>query len=87
MLLADIGNYALIAAFAFAIASILASLTGARLKDTRLLAIGERSVYAVFLLVTIAIGTLWSLLLNDQFAIRYIYGHSSEALPLALRPM
>jgi cytochrome c-type biogenesis protein CcmF len=85
VLLADIGNYALIAAFAFAIASILASLTGARLKDTRLLAIGERSVYAVFLLVTIAIGTLWSLLLNDQFAIRYIYGHSSEALPLAYK--
>ena len=85
MLLADIGNYALIAAFAFAAASIVASLAGAFARDTRLLAIGERSVYAVFLLVTLAIGSLWSMLLNDQFAIRYIYGHSSEALPLAYK--
>ena len=82
MLLADIGNYALIAAFAFACAAIVASLAGARLMDTRLLAIGERSVYAVFFLVTLSIGTLWALLLNDQFAVRYVYGHSSEALPL-----
>jgi cytochrome c-type biogenesis protein CcmF len=82
VLLADIGNYALIAAFAFACASIVASLAGARMKDTRLLAIGERGVYAVFFLVTISIGTLWALLLNDQFAVRYVYGHSNEALPL-----
>ena len=85
MLLADIGNYALIAAFAFATAAILASLAGAFRQDTRLLAIGERSVYAVFMLVTISIGTLWTLLLTDQFAVRYIYGHSSEALPLAYK--
>lgn len=85
MLLADIGNYALIAAFVFAVAAIAASLSGAGLRDTRLLAMGERSVYAVFLLVATAIGSLWTLILNDQFAVRYIYGHSSEALPLSYK--
>ena len=85
MLLADIGNYALIAALVFACAATLASLSGARLKDTRLLLIGERSVYAVFLLVTVSIASLWTMLLSDEFAIRYIYGHSSEALPLAYK--
>lgn len=85
MLLADIGNYALIAALVFAVAAILSSLVGARIQDTRLLAIGQRSVYAVFLLVATAAGTLWTMILHDQFAIRYIYGHSSEALPLAYK--
>jgi cytochrome c-type biogenesis protein CcmF len=85
VLLADIGNYALIAAFVFAIAAIATSLGGVRLKDPRLLAMGERSVYAVFALVTTGIASLWALILTDEFAIRYIYGHSSEALPMSYK--
>ncbi len=85
MLLADIGNYALIAGFVLSLFSIFASLGGVARKDPRLLAVGERSVYGMFFAVATSIGCLWALTLQDEFTIRYVYGHSNEALPLAFK--
>ncbi|HKK71049.1 MAG TPA: heme lyase CcmF/NrfE family subunit [Candidatus Krumholzibacteria bacterium] len=82
MLLADIGNFALIVAFVLAFFSIAASLLGAHRLDPRLLAVGERSVHGVTLLVLVATLATWGLILNDNFGIDYVAGHSNAAMPL-----
>ncbi len=82
MLLADIGNFALIVAFVLAFFSIAASLLGAHRLDTRLLAVGERSVHGVTFLVLVATLATWGLILNDNFGINYVAGHSNAAMPL-----
>jgi len=82
VLLADIGNFALIVAFVLAFFSIAASLLGAHRLDPRLLAVGERSVHGVTLLVLVATLATWGLILNDNFGIDYVAGHSNAAMPL-----
>lgn len=80
--LSDIGNFSLIAAFVFSLFAIATSLSGAYRRDARLLAVGERSVYGVFFLVTISLAMLWTLILRDGFGFEYVAGHSNRTLPL-----
>lgn len=82
MILADTGNFALLTAFVFSFFAIATSIVGAQRRDPRLMAVGERSVYVVFLLVAVAMGTLWALILRDDFVIEYVAGHSNQHLPL-----
>ena len=82
MLLADIGNFALIVAFVLAFFSMAASLLGSYRLDTRVLAVGERAVYGVVALVTVSLGVAWALILTDNFGFEYVAGHSNEAMPL-----
>lgn len=82
MLLADIGNFALIVAFVLAFFTIAASLLGARRLDPRLMAVGERGVYGVTLAVGVAMFAVWGLILSDDFANAYVAGHSNADMPL-----
>lgn len=85
MSISDVGNFAIISAFVFALFAIAASLVGARRHDARILAMGERSTVAVFVLVTLGIFALWSLILSDSFFNEYVAGHSNRDLPLTFK--
>lgn len=81
-MIADLGNFSLMAALVFAAFGIVGSLVGAQRQDPRLAEAGQRSVYVVFGLVSFAMVTLWTLILSDNFAFEYVAGHSNRDLPL-----
>ncbi len=85
MSLSDVGNFAIIVAFAFAIFSVVTSLLGVQRRDPRMMAMGERGTVAVFLLVTLAMFTLWAQLLADNFQNHYVAGHSNRDLSLTFK--
>jgi cytochrome c-type biogenesis protein CcmF len=81
-MLADLGNFALLAALVMAFYALAASALGARRHDFRLVESGQRAVVALFLLVAIAVGALWTLLLRSDFHYEYVAGYSNRDLPL-----
>ncbi len=84
-MIADLGNFALMAALVFSLFGIFSALYGSYRDDSRLMSAGYRSVGAVFFLVSLAMGSLWYLILNDDFRYEYIASHSNVDLPLALK--
>jgi cytochrome c-type biogenesis protein CcmF len=83
--LADLGNFALITAFVLSFFAIATSIAGVQRQDERLLVVGQRSVYAVFALVSVSMLCLWSMLLQSEFTIEYVAGHSNRDLPLMFK--
>ena len=80
---ADGGNLALLLAFAVAAYAAVASLLGARRGLPELVASARNGVAVVAALLTLAAGALLYGLLSHDFELRYVYDHSSRAMPQA----
>ncbi len=80
---ADGGNLALLLAFAVAVYGAVASLLGARRRVPELVASGRNGVIVVAGLLTLAAAALLYALLSHHFELRYVYDHSSRAMPQA----
>ena len=77
----NLGSLALLLAFSMAIYAALASLVG-RLKQKPFLVVsGERAVYAVWVLITVAAAVLVHGLLTGDFRLAYVAEHSNRSMP------
>src|SRR5579872_2860346 len=77
----NLGAIALLLAFCLAIYAIVASIVGKVKKRPLLTISGERAVYGVFGLVTLAAGLLVYGLLTGEFRMAYVAAHSNRAMP------
>src|SRR5712692_3217682 len=78
---ADGGYLALLLAFPVAAYALAASLLGARRGLPELLASARNGLAVVAALLTLAALALFHALLTHDFALRYVYDHSSRAMP------
>jgi cytochrome c-type biogenesis protein CcmF len=78
----NLGSLAILLAFCLAIFAFLASVVGGIRRNLFLIHSGERAVYSVWLLVTIASASLVSSLLTGDFRMAYVAAHSNTAMPL-----
>jgi cytochrome c-type biogenesis protein CcmF len=77
----NVGALSLILAFSLACYAVLGSLIG-RWRSRPFLAVsGERAVYGVWALLTLASGYLVYALQTDDFRLAYVAGHSSSTMP------
>lgn len=76
----NIGPLALLLAFCLTLYSILASVAGKRLRNTFLVISGERAVYAVWFLLTVASGILVYAFLTSDFRYAYVAQNSNRAM-------
>jgi cytochrome c-type biogenesis protein CcmF len=77
-----IGSASVLLAFALALYALVTGLLGAVRRDARLQTSARFAAVAVFLAMTIAVVVMEVALLNDDFSIRYVAGHSSIASPV-----
>jgi cytochrome c-type biogenesis protein CcmF len=78
----NLGSLALLLAFCIAIYSALASVVGRIKRKPFLIVSGQRGVYAVWVLVTLAAGILVHALMTSDFRFAYVAEHSNRAMPL-----
>ncbi len=81
----NIGALCLLLAFVFAAYSVLASLVGKWRKKQFLVVSGERAVYTIWGLITVAAAILVYSLIAGDFRLVYVAAHSNRAMPLAYR--
>jgi len=77
----NLGSLALLLAFCLAAYAVPASLVGAYKGRPLLILSGERAVYAVWFLLTVASSALVIALLSDDFRLVYVAAHSNRAMP------
>jgi cytochrome c-type biogenesis protein CcmF len=78
----NLGSLALLLAFCVAIYAALASVVG-RIKQRPFLVVsGQRAVYAVWALITLASGILVHALMVSDFRFAYVWEHSNRSMPL-----
>ncbi|MGI8988011.1 MAG: heme lyase CcmF/NrfE family subunit, partial [Bryobacteraceae bacterium] len=78
----NVGALALVLAFCVALYAIAASVAG-RLKHKPFLILsGERAVYSVWFLVTVAAGILVRAIMTSDFRFAYAAGHSNRDMPM-----
>src|SRR5205807_2967617 len=80
-LMAPFGQITIVGAFALAAYAAISSLLGARLGVRELVASGRNAAYGVTALVTAASLTLLGGLALHDFSLRYVWEHSSRAMP------
>lgn len=78
----QVGSVGLIAALAFAVYAVIAGVVGGKLRSLRVVKSAERAVLAFFVVVTVAVVALETLLLTDNFHIAYVAEHSNRDLPV-----
>jgi cytochrome c-type biogenesis protein CcmF len=78
----NVGSLAILMAFCVAVYAALASAVGRLRNKPFLIASGERAVYAVWALITLAAGILVSRLMTSDFRFAYVAEHSNRAMPL-----
>ncbi len=78
----EAGVIALLFSFFTSVYSTLLAYSGVLKEDAKLLRKAEESVYATAFFITIASSTLFYYFLTDNFAIEYVFSHSSGDLPL-----
>jgi cytochrome c-type biogenesis protein CcmF len=78
----NLGSLALLLAFCVAIYSALASVVGRIKRKPYLVVSGQRGVYAVWVLITVASGILVHALMVSDFRFAYVAEHSNRAMPL-----
>jgi len=78
----NLGSLALLLAFCVAIYSALASVVGRLKRKPFLVVSGQRGVYAIWVLVTLASGILVHALMVSDFRFAYVAEHSNRAMPL-----
>src|ERR1035438_9932936 len=78
----NLGSLATLLAFCIALYATIACVVG-RLKHKPFLIVsGERSVYSVWVLMTVASAILVHALMTGDFRFAYVAEHSNNALPL-----
>lgn len=77
----DIGHLILILALVCGGYSIFASLLGARTNREDLTKSGERALFGVMLLLTLAVLTLWQQIFTHDFHNEYVVGYSNRSMP------
>jgi cytochrome c-type biogenesis protein CcmF len=77
----NLGALAILLAFCLSIYAFLASTVGGWKKRAYLVVSARRAVYAVWALLTIAVGILVYFLVTSDFRIAYVAAHSNRAMP------
>jgi cytochrome c-type biogenesis protein CcmF len=81
---ASFGQICVVGAFALALYAVASSLIGVRMRIRELVASGQNAAFAVALLITAASLTLLTALAIHDFSLRYVWDHSSRAMPIDL---
>jgi len=76
----NIGALSILLAFCFAIYAVVASVTGRLKKNSFLIVSGQRAVYSVWLLLTVAAGLLIYSLLKGDFRLAYVAAHTDSSM-------
>src|SRR5260370_41645218 len=76
----NIGALAILLAFCFAVYSIVGSLVGKWARRPFLVLSAERAVYSIWVLLTVAAGILIYALIQGDYRLSYVYGHSHRAI-------
>jgi cytochrome c-type biogenesis protein CcmF len=76
-----LGALAILVAFCLAIYSVLASVVGVVTKRPYLTVSGQRAVYGIFILLTVASGILVYALMVSDFRFAYVAARSNKAMP------
>lgn len=77
-----IGSASVLLALALAVYGLVTGLLGALRRDARLQTSARYAAVAVFLAMTVSVIVMEVALINDDFSISYVAGHSSLASPL-----
>ncbi len=77
----NIGALSVLLAFCFAIYAIFASVIGKVTKRPFLILSGERAVYSIWVLITIAAGILIYSLMNGDYRMAYVAHYTNRAMP------
>ncbi|MGA3238806.1 MAG: heme lyase CcmF/NrfE family subunit [Bryobacteraceae bacterium] len=78
----NVGSLAILMAFCVAVYAAVASAVGRLRNKPFLIVSGERAVFAVWALITLAAGILVSRLMTSDFRFAYVAEHSNRAMPL-----
>ena len=76
-----LGRASLVLALAVALVGIVSSLYGARAARPEWVAVGRRSMYALFGVLTVTMVVLEAAFLGSDFSFRLVAGHSSTTTP------
>jgi len=76
----NIGALSILLAFCFAVYAVFASVTGKFKKNSFLIISGQRAVYSVWLLLTVAAGLLIYSLLTGDFRLAYVAAHTDSSM-------
>ena len=76
----NIGALSILLAFCFAVYAVVASVTGRLKKNSFLVVSGQRAVYSVWLLLTVASGLLIYSLLTGDFRLAYVAAHTDSSM-------
>ncbi len=76
----NIGALSILLAFCFAVYAVVASVTGKFKKNSFLIVSGQRAVYSVWLLLTVAAGLLIYSLLTGDFRLAYVAAHTDSSM-------
>src|ERR1700728_3320758 len=78
----NVGSLALLLAFCVAVYAVIASVAGRLKRKPFLIVSGERAVYSVWVLMTLASGVLVYGLVTGDFRFSYVAQHSNRSMPL-----
>ena len=78
----NVGSLALLLAFCVAVYAVIASVAGRLKRKPFLIVSGERAVYSVWVLMTLASGVLVYGLITGDFRFSYVAQHSNRSMPL-----
>jgi cytochrome c-type biogenesis protein CcmF len=76
----NLGSLAILLAFCFAVYAVVASLAGRWTKRPFLILSGERAVYSIWALLTVAAGLLVYSLITGDFRLAYVASHSNRTM-------
>ena len=76
----NIGALSILLAFCFAVYAVVASVIGRLKKNSFLIVSGQRAVYSVWLLLTVAAGLLIYSLLTGDFRLAYVAAHTDSSM-------
>jgi cytochrome c-type biogenesis protein CcmF len=76
----NIGALSILLAFCFAVYAVVASVIGRLKKNSFLTVSGQRAVYSVWLLLTVAAGLLIYSLLTGDFRLAYVAAHTDSSM-------
>jgi len=77
----NLGSLAILMAFCVALYATLASVVGRIQRRPFLIVSGQRAVYCIWALITLAAGILVTALMTGDFRFAYVAEHSNKALP------
>src|SRR5580700_4758078 len=78
----NVGSLALLLAFCVAVYAVVASVAGHLKRKPFLIVSGERAVYSIWVLMTLASGVLVYGLVTGDFRFSYVAQHSNRSMPV-----